>query len=66
MKIPIARLVWLVRENLPSQTSLLTTKKYHPRQDIFLEQTIYLVWGIIENILRQTSLASNRKSSFLD
>ena len=28
------RLVWLVIENLPSQTDLSTTEKHHPRQDI--------------------------------
>ena len=66
LKILFPRLVWLYIENLPSQTSLSTSKKYHPRQDFLFTIIIYLVWGISENPLRQASLASNRKSSFPD
>ena len=66
MKIPFARLVWLVKESLPSQTSLSTTKKYYPRQDNIFAIKYYVVWGISENPLPQTSLARIRKSPFPD
>jgi len=76
MKKPFTRLVWLVIENLPSQTRLSTTKKissqtnYHFHKKISIKSAalvkipfIRLVWLIIENLPSQTSLSTTKKIS---
>ena len=73
MKIPFARLVWLVIGNLPSRTSLSTTKKissqtnYHFHNKLSIKSGALvkilftrLVWLVIENLPSQTSLSTTK------